>query len=175
VNGRTPAEPAPASGAPRAAGASRPPAPAAAPPPALDGVVDLDPWRSVIDSVRARRAPLASVLEHAAVLDFRAQQVVIAYEENSFLTAQATDPAALDLLRSALREHFGSVPELRFETVALGTAPRTVARLATAERKARTDAARRAVAEHPLVSAAIELLGAELRDVRLAQDLADNA
>ena len=39
-----------------------------------------------------------------------------------------------------------------------------------AERKSRLESARRAIANHPLVTAAIELLGAELRDVRLAQD-----
>ena len=33
------------------------------------------------------------------------------------------------------------------------------------------DSARRAVAEHPLVTAAIELLGAELKDVRLAAEM----
>ena len=39
----------------------------------------------------------------------------------------------------------------------------TLAMLETAERKIKLDAARRAVAEHPLVAAAIELLGAELK------------
>jgi DNA polymerase-3 subunit gamma/tau len=56
--------------------------------------------------------------------------------------------------------------------VARGTT-QTIAQIDGAERKARVEAARRAVADHPLVSAAIELLGAELRDVRLSQEYAD--
>ncbi len=57
---------------------------------------------------------------------------------------------------------------LAFETIAARSGNVTLAMVETAERKSKLDAAKRAVAEHPLVTAAIELLGAELRDVRLA-------
>lgn len=118
--------------------------------------------------MRARRPALASVLEHAAVLRFSPERVELGYEAGSFLVGQATDAAAKELLLDALRTHFGRAPELCFETLASKSGHTTLAMVDTAERKLKLEAAKRAVAEHPLVTAAIELLGAELKDVRLA-------
>ncbi|XXY45257.1 DNA polymerase III subunit gamma/tau [Sorangium sp. So ce269] len=143
-----------------------------APPPAMSAG-DLATWRAVIAAVRGMRPALASVLEHAAVLELTPTRVVLGYEANSFLSGQATEPAARDLLARALQAQFGGPAELVFETIARGSAGPSLAQVETAERKARVEAARRAVADHPLVTAAIELLGAELKDVRLAQDFAD--
>jgi DNA polymerase-3 subunit gamma/tau len=123
----------------------------------------------VLALVRARRPALASVLEHAALLRFGADRVELGYEATSFLVGQATDAAAKELLLGALGTHFGRTPELAFETIAARSGNVTVAMVDTAERKLKLDAAKRAVAEHPLVTAAIELLGAELKDVRLAE------
>ena len=130
---------------------------------------ELDGWRAALSAVRARRPALASVLEHAALLRFGADRVELGYEAGSFLVGQATDASAKELLLSALTEHFGQRPELAFETIAPKSGNVTLAMLETSERKIKLDAAKRAVAEHPLVAAAIELLGAELRDVRLAE------
>jgi DNA polymerase-3 subunit gamma/tau len=55
------------------------------------------------------------------------------------------------------------------ETIAAKSGRVTLAMVETADRKVKLDAAKQAVATHPLVSAAVELLGAELRDVRLAE------
>ena len=130
-------------------------------------------WRAILEAVRLRRPALASVLEHASLLQCDEARVLLGYEPGSFLAAQATDGAAVTLLTAAVREHFGAKTEVTFDlAVARGTT-QTIAQIDGAERKARVDAARRAVADHPLVSAAIELLGAELRDVRLAQECAD--
>ena len=130
---------------------------------------DLDAWRSVLAIVRTRRPALSSVLEHAALLRFGATRVELGYEASSFLVGQATEGSAKELLLSALTTHFGQAPELSFETIGARSGNVTVAMLETAERKSKLDAARRAVATHPLVTAAIEVLGAELRDVRLAE------
>jgi DNA polymerase-3 subunit gamma/tau len=123
----------------------------------------------VLSFVRAKRPALASVLEHAALLRFGPERVEIGYEAGSFLVGQAQDAASREILLGALATHFGRAPELAFETIAAKSGGVTVAMLDTADRKVKLDAAKRAVAEHPLVSAAIELLGAELRDVRLAE------
>jgi DNA polymerase-3 subunit gamma/tau len=125
----------------------------------------------VIDAVRRQRPALASVLEHAVVLEMGSQRAVIGYDAaNAFLFAQATEPGARQLLTAALRACFGRPVELVLDTVAQRAGTVSVAQIDSAERRARVDAARRAVAEHPLVTAAIELLGAELKDIRLAQD-----
>jgi DNA polymerase-3 subunit gamma/tau len=130
---------------------------------------DLQAWRSVLGTVRAKRPALASVLEHAALLRFDAERVDVGYEAGSFLVGQASEPAAKELLRAALAAHFGRTPQLAVETIAARSGNVTLAMVETAERKSKLEAAKRAVAEHPLVAAAIELLGAELRDVRLAE------
>jgi DNA polymerase-3 subunit gamma/tau len=130
---------------------------------------DFEAWRAVLALVRNRRPALASVLEHAALLKFGRERVELGYEAGSFLVGQATDANAKELLRSALEQHLGRSPELVFETIAARSGNVTVAMVDTAERKVKLDAAKRAVAEHPLVTAAIELLGAELKDVRLAE------
>jgi DNA polymerase III subunit gamma/tau len=130
---------------------------------------DLESWRVVLALVRAKRPALASVLEHAAVLRFGAERVEIGYEATSFLVGQATESSAKEVLLAALAAHFGRAPELVFETIGPKSGNVTIAMLETAERRSKLDAARRAVAAHPLVTAAIELLGAELRDVRLAE------
>ncbi len=137
--------------------------PELSPPPNLEG------WRAVLAVVRSRRPALASVLEHAAILRFDAERVALGYEATSFLVGQATEASAKEILASALAAHFGSAPELAFETIGARSGNVTVAMIETAERKSKLDAARRAVATHPLVTAAIEVLGAELRDVRLAE------
>lgn len=129
---------------------------------------DLESFRTALSFVRTKRPALASVLEHAAVLRFAPERVELGYETGSFLVGQATEGSARDLLLAALTAHFGRTPELVFETIAPRSGNVTLAMVETAERKTKLDAAKRAVAEHPLVTAAIELLGAELRDVRLA-------
>jgi DNA polymerase-3 subunit gamma/tau len=140
------------------------PAPRSGPTPELGG------WRSVLQIVREKRPALASVLEHAVLLHFSPLRVEIGYEANSFLVGQATEASSKELLLSACRAHFGATPDLVFETIAARGAMMTVAQVDSADRRNKVDAARRAVADHPLVTAAIELLGAELKDVKLAAD-----
>jgi DNA polymerase III subunit gamma/tau len=130
---------------------------------------DLEAWRAALAAVRGKRPALASVLEHAALLRFGPERVELGYEAGSFLVGQATDASAKELILAALTDHFGQRPELAFETIAPRSGNVTLAMLETSERRIKLDAAKRAVAEHPLVAAAIELLGAELRDVRLAE------
>lgn len=131
---------------------------------------EIEGWRRVVQLVREKRPALASVLEHAALLKLGAERVELGYETNSFLSGQATEASAKELLASALQAHFGRVPEISFETIASKNGAVTIALMDGAERKLKLDAARRAVVEHPLVTAAIELLGAELKDVRLAAE-----
>jgi len=124
----------------------------------------------IIELVRAKRAPLASILEHAVLLRIGADGLVLGFEADSFLGKQAQDSAATNVIRAALAAHFGGTPDVSFEVIRPETRSVTLAQLDSNERKAQLDAAKRAIVEHPLVTAAIELLGAELRDVRLGHD-----
>jgi DNA polymerase III subunit gamma/tau len=131
---------------------------------------DLAAWRAVIELVRAKRPPLASVLEHAALLKIDQEGIVLGFDPSAFLGKQAQEASAIEILRAALAAHFGGRPGVTFEGLREPHGSFTVAQIDAADRKARLDAARRNIVEHPLVTAAIELLGAELRDVRLSPD-----
>jgi DNA polymerase-3 subunit gamma/tau len=131
--------------------------------------VSLDAWRAVLGRIRAQRAPLASILEHASPIAFSAERVVLGYEPGSFLAAQATEASHVELLTKHVREYFGTVTPVAFDLTAGPKANASIATLDTEERKVRLEQARRAVAEHPLVRAAIDILGAELKDVRVTE------
>ncbi len=139
------------------------------------GNTDLSLFRTVLDIVRNKRPALASVLEHAVLLHIGPDRLTLGFEGDTFLSKQAQEPLAQDILRTALGMHFGGRPDVTFESVAPMSGLATIAQLDSADRKSRLESARRAIANHPLVTAAIELLGAELRDVRLAQDDAGEA
>jgi DNA polymerase-3 subunit gamma/tau len=134
------------------------------------GNTNLSLFRAVLDIVRDKRPALASVLEHAVLLHIGPDRLTLGFEGDTFLSKQAQEPLAQDILRNALAAHFGGRPDVTFESVAPMSGLATIAQLDSADRKSRLESARRAIASHPLVTAAIELLGAELRDVRLAPD-----
>jgi DNA polymerase III gamma/tau subunit len=134
------------------------------------GNTNLGAFREVLNLVREKRPALASVLEHAVLLHIGPDRLTLGFEGDTFLSKQAQEPLAQDILVTALATHFGGRPDVTFESVAPMSGLATIAQLDSAERKSKLESARRAVANHPLVTAAIELLGAELRDVRLAQD-----
>jgi DNA polymerase-3 subunit gamma/tau len=140
----------------------------AAPPPAARPAV-LDAWRAVLERIRAERAPLASVLEHASPIAFSAERVVLGYEPGSFLAAQATDASAVELLTRHVRDYFGTTTPVAFDLTAGPKSSPSIASIDNEQHRLRLEQARRAVAEHPLVRAAVEILGAELRDVRVPE------
>jgi len=127
----------------------------------------LQSWRAVLERIRAERSSLAAVLEHSSPIVFSAERVVLGYEPGSFLAAQATEAAAVELLTRHVREYFGASTAVAFDLTAGPRSNPSVAVLDGEERRVRLESARRTVAEHPLVKAAVEILDAELRDVRL--------
>jgi DNA polymerase-3 subunit gamma/tau len=127
----------------------------------------IDAWRAVLERIRADRAPLASVLEHASPIAFGADRVVLGYEPGSFLAAQATEASAVELLTRHVRDYFGTATPVAFDLTAGPKSSPSIAAIDGEQNRIRLEQARRAVAEHPLVKAAVEILGAELRDVRI--------
>ncbi len=130
--------------------------------------VDLAAWRVVLDVIRAERPPLASVFEHAAPLAFGPDRVVLGFEANSFLASKAAE--ASDLLTRVIRAHFGRPTVIDLDVSGHAPAVASVATIEQAEHRARVEAERRRVADHPVVRAAIEALDGELREVRLPRE-----
>jgi hypothetical protein len=85
------------------------------------------------------------------------------------LAAKATESDAVELLTRHVRAYFGTTTPVAFDLTAGPKSSPSIATLDGEERRARLEQARRAVAEHPLVQAAIDILGAELRDVRIGE------
>ena len=109
------------------------------------------------------------MLEHASPIACTAERVVLGYEPGSFLASQATETAAVERLTRHVRAYFGSPAAVAFDLTAGPKSTPSVASLDGEERRRKAEQARRAVAEHPLVRAATEILGAELADVRLPE------
>ncbi|WP_437716253.1 SIMPL domain-containing protein [Sorangium sp. So ce448] len=93
--------------------------------------LDHDGWRKVLAIILPKRPALVSVLEHAVLLRFGPERVELGYEENSFLAGQAAEPAARQMLLSALTTYFLSAPELSFTTVSARRGTATFAKLDT--------------------------------------------
>ncbi len=148
-----------------------PPAPAPAraqPAPKLPPVPpDLEAWRAILERVRAARPALASVLEHAAPVEVRAERVLLGYAPGDFLGAQASEEESALLLQREVRAHFGAATKVELDLSMRTPVVASVATIDDARRKEALAKARAEVENHPLVQHAIAIFGAELREVRL--------
>jgi DNA polymerase-3 subunit gamma/tau len=129
----------------------------------------LDTWRIILERVRAAKPSLASVFERGVPVEVTAQRVLLGFPPDSFLGAQAADAEALDVLTREVRAHFAAATEVALD-LSLKTAGPTVASIDAERHREAVAAARAAVEKHPLVAAAIAILGAELKDVRLPNE-----
>ncbi len=171
-----PAPTTPAAATPAAATPAAPPSPAtpavppasSAPRQALDPA-DLDQWQALVAKVAAHKPRVASIFEHAAPLSVKAGRVVLGFEAGSFIAEQAAEAEARAQLQQAASDHFGVPTEIELDLGGGHPEIQTLAAKHSAEQAARLAAAREQVASHPLVKDAIEVLGAELRDVRLSR------
>lgn len=130
---------------------------------------DPDAWRSVIERVRALRPPVASIYEMAVPVEVTAARVTLAFEPSaSFLAARAAEPEALEVITQAVRAHFDRATVVVLQpTAAPAGSVKSVAQVNAENRLADREKARARVEGHPLVRAAVRLLDAEVRDVRL--------
>ncbi|MEZ4439496.1 MAG: DNA polymerase III subunit gamma/tau [Polyangiaceae bacterium] len=128
-------------------------------------------WEAVVALVREQKPALASVFVHAAPLSVTAEGIELAYEEGTFLAQQASEAEAQSLLTDAAAKHFGRPVSVTLQLGQRHLDVQSIAAKNAAELRARIEAARERVIHHPLVVAAVQHLGAELRDVRLPAEL----
>ncbi len=125
----------------------------------------------IVEVLRSKSARLAPVIELAALVELDASRLAIAIDPRSFEGAQLADERARALVVDAVREVLG--PSAALEIYGLEATGRDVPTLATIRgeelRLRRADADQK-VRAHPLVAAAVDSLGAEIRDVRLPND-----
>ncbi len=130
----------------------------------------LDAWQAVVARLAPDKPRVASIFEHAAPLVVEPGRVVLGLEAGSFIAEQAKEADAQALLRQAATDHFGVPTDVELELGGGHGKVQTLAAKHSAEQAARLAAAREVVATHPLVQDAIEVLGAELKDVRLPDE-----
>jgi hypothetical protein len=141
----------------------------AAEPPAAEQL--LTSWIAILNQLAEARPELAAIFEHAAALELSAQQVVVGLPPDSVFAKQASDKDALDALTRAARVVFGKEPHVVVELDSERAREfDTVAAKETRERQLRVKKAVAAAKNHPSVLGALEILGARIKDVKLAND-----
>ena len=122
--------------------------------------------------MRERRQRTAPVLERAHIIEIGPDKLALGFETRSFEAGQiASDPTTLELCTEIAHEVLGPEVLVEFSEVAPGTGSVTLSRLYGEVRRARRAAHEESVRTHPLVTAAFELLGAELRDIKLPAEV----
>lgn len=149
--------------------AAPPPPPSRAPAPTSLDDVRLATWHAIIEIVAQSRADLASLLEHAAPLELGPEELVLGWEPGSVLGHQFAGKESEAVLERAAAEHFGAKPRIRLELESeRARGFETVALLGSREREQQKQKAIAEAQSHPRVTEAIEILGARIKDLRLA-------
>jgi DNA polymerase III subunit gamma/tau len=162
--------PAPAPGLPLAP--VTPIAPARARAEAASALEDrLATWRKMVDHVREARPELAAFLEHAAPLRIDPGLIVVGWPKGSIFAGQASSKESMGLLTSAAAEHFGVPTQVTFELDSAEA--QSAVTVASQDSDAREQRQREALAQarqHPRINEAMEILGARLKELKLANE-----
>jgi DNA polymerase-3 subunit gamma/tau len=130
---------------------------------------DVDPWRAILERVRLVRPALASILEHAVVLEATAARIVIGFDPSAaFLAARAGEAESLEVLAREARAYFGARTQIVLDR-SVNPMPhtRTVASADADQRAATLAKARAAIEGHAVVQEALRIFGAKIREVKL--------
>jgi DNA polymerase-3 subunit gamma/tau len=121
--------------------------------------------REMATRLREQKQNWGSLLEHGIVVACDAQRFEIAYEKRSFFAAQVADGAVADAFSRAARSVLGA--EAKILLVDGGLEGRTLAQLGQAAKAAARSAAEQSAIAHPVVQDAINIFGAEIKNVKL--------
>jgi len=126
---------------------------------------------AILERLAAARPELAAFFEHAAPLRVTAGELVVGFEPGSVFAAQAAQKEAVSALARAASEQFGAqvhvVVELDSER---SRGFDTLAAQHARERRAKVQQAIADAKRHPRVVDAMEVLGARLKDLKLASE-----
>jgi DNA polymerase-3 subunit gamma/tau len=131
----------------------------------------MEAWRALLDAVRADAPAIASLFDHGVPLEVSRARVLVGFERGSFLAIQASEADTVEALRQKVRARFGPDTVVALD---VSLKPGSVAAqptIATVDAEARAKSvedARAAVLAHPLVAKAVRVLGAEVKDIKLA-------
>lgn len=124
----------------------------------------------VADVLRTKSGRLASLFERAALVESSERRLVVGVVPQSF-EAGLAEAQAREVLREAMTESLGVSSSLELVEIEPGQEFPTLAKMVGEAVRARREEVERAIRAHPLVTAAVAELGAEIRDVKLPADL----
>ncbi len=125
----------------------------------------------ILERLATVRPELAAFYQHAAPLSVTPTELVVGFEPDSVIATQASEKEAVAALTQAASDHFGArvhvVVELDSER---SRGFDTVAAQQARERKSRVQRAIAKAKQHPRVVDAMEILGARIKDLKIASD-----
>lgn len=124
--------------------------------------------RRLVDETGQERADVAALVAHAAPLVLGPGRVVLGFKDREFMGVKASDPEAVAVASRAATRCFATETTVTIDEHPPEFAPVSLWEVDDWEARRRLVDARRAIAEHPLVKRTIELFGADLREIRLA-------
>jgi DNA polymerase-3 subunit gamma/tau len=158
---------------------SAPPRPRSAPPnprepaPAftVDPAQDLEEiLRAVVARVAGTRPELAAKLEHGVLLEINAAEALLGWAPGSVFGALVSTPENTTLVEQALSAVLGAPRRVKHEhDSARAAGKKTLSHLEAEARERRTREAYDRARAHPRIAEAIEILGARLKDLKLAK------
>ena len=126
-------------------------------------------WVQVLDDLAARHPEIAAVLQHAALLGLSDAGLMLGYEPGNVFARQANDKDTREALAEALSRTLGkSVPIHIEEDSKRAQGSDTVYAQHERERQEAVRRALQAARKHPAVVSALEVLGARIKDLKLA-------
>jgi hypothetical protein len=136
------------------------------------GAEALAVWRLIVDALRPERPELAAVFDHAVPVTVSETELVIAVEAGGMFEKTATSKESRDALARAAANQIGAAPRIRIEPLRNDQGENTLARAQSRQREENHRAALVRAKSHPRVAEVAEILGARLKEIRLADDAA---
>jgi DNA polymerase III subunit gamma/tau len=131
-----------------------------------------DPWEGFVSFVRGKKPMIASFLDHGHPLRVSPTQLEIGFPIGSFQLNSLQDPASLTELRSLAKAFFQTDTGIRLLPLDEVSAehPATLLEKKTLDETNRLQMIREVAESHPMVAAALEILGGELESVAEADE-----
>ncbi|MBN1609310.1 MAG: hypothetical protein JW940_21950, partial [Polyangiaceae bacterium] len=134
------------------------------------GNPEFSSWRAIVQRLAQSAPQLAASLEHAVLLEMGPARVRLGFEPAGLPYRVVSEPSALEAITRTAREYLGaSQTVVLTETHAQAPEAVTLASLGRKEREEASRAAHERARAHPRVRDAIELLGAQIKYIRVPE------
>lgn len=128
-------------------------------------------WRRIVDPIRQTDAGLGAFLDHAVVLEVSSERLRVGFERDSVFRSAANEPNTRSQILRAAEQVLGSKPTLEWVDGAplADGAGQTVFAVDKAARLTRHREALDRARSHPVVEAAVRVLGARVKNIEIPE------